>query len=586
MRTDRDVKAGGGGLSTLLPFLRPYRGAAIWAGIVLIVHTLLKLVGPVILQRAIDNGIRENDPEAITRYGITFLGVAFGMFIALRAATLLMGWVGQHALRDIRVAAFRNVADQSLGFFERERSGGLVARITSDTEAIEKLVTEDLIRLATTVTFLFGAVILLFYLDVKLALAALAVTPLMAYATTLFRRRARHAYRQVRERIASVLSFLQETLRGVHIVQAFARERVSRSRFGDFNEDWADAKAATYLIESAYFSALEFLSGLGTAIVLTYGGWLVFDDRVTIGTVTTFVVYLSLFFDPIHHLSERYTNFQSAMAGLVRIAHLLRLRPSVTEAPKPLHPKIRGSITLQNVKFRYTAEGPPVLDDVNLTINPGEFVGLVGPTGAGKSTIMKLMARFFDATDGAVMLDDIDIRSVAFDALRSQVALVPQESFLFSGTVRENIAFGRPDAAPERVEEVCRSLGIDEFVRSLPDGYETHVRERGARLAAGERQLIALARALMADPTIILLDEATSSLDPATEARIDAALGALAGRTRVVIAHRLSTLTHADRILVIEDGRVVESGSHDELVKMDLRYAALHQSWLTATGPR
>jgi ATP-binding cassette subfamily B protein len=586
-KTAPTEEVAGGGIRVLGPFLRPYRGAAIGAAIVLIIHTLLKLIGPVILQRAIDDGIRRSNPAVVTRYGIAFLSVAVGMFIALRFATLLMGWVGQHALRDIRVAAFRNVADQSLGFFEKERSGRLVARITSDTEAIEKLVTEDLIRLATTVTFLFGAVILLFVLDPKLALAALAVTPLMTYGTVVFRRRARNAYRQVRERIASVLSFLQETLRGVHVVQAFARERVSRNRFGDFNEEWADAKAGTYLIESAYFSALEFLSGLGTAIVLTYGGWLVFDDRLTLGTLTTFVVYLSLFFDPIHHLSERYTNFQSALAGLVRIAHLLKLRPDVVEVQKPVKPKLTGSINLEDVSFRYSADGPAVLDDVSLTIAAGEFVGLVGPTGAGKSTIVKLMARFFDATQGRVALDDTDIRSVAFEALRAQVALVPQESFLFSGTIRENILFGKPDANPKSVEQVCRDLGIDEFIKSLPEGYETHVRERGARLAAGERQLIALARALMADPAIILLDEATSSLDPATEASIDAALGvALAGRTRVVIAHRLSTVLHADRIVVIEDGRVVESGSHEDLLRMDVRYAALHQSWLTATSPR
>lgn len=579
------MDAGSGGLHTLLPFLRPYRAAAIWAGIVLIVHTLLKLVGPLILQRAIDEGIRGANPQAITRYGITFLSVAVGMFVALRFATLLMGWVGQHALRDIRVAAFRNVADQSLGFFEKERSGRLVARITSDTEAIEKLVTEDLIRLATTVTFLLGAVVLLFALDVKLAVAALAVTPLMTYGTILFRRRARDAYRQVRERIASVLSFLQETLRGVHVVQAFARERVSRSQFGDFNEEWADAKAGTYLIESAYFSALEFLSGLGTAIVLAYGGWVVFNNRVTVGTLTTFVVYLSLFFDPIHHLSERYTNFQSAMAGLVRIAQLLKLKPDVVEVPNAVSPKFRGALELKGVSFRYSPEGPSVLENVTLSIDPGEFVGLVGPTGAGKSTIMKLMARFFDATQGQVVVDDVDIRNVSFESLRAQVALVPQESFLFSGTIRENILFGKPSATAEDVQRVCRDLGIDEFVRSLPEGYDTNVRERGARLAAGERQLIALARALMADPSIILLDEATSSLDPATESRIDAALGeALAGRTRVVIAHRLSTVIHADRILVIEDGKVVESGSHDELLRMDVRYAALHQSWLTATS--
>lgn len=570
----------------LVPFIRPYRKRAYGALALLLVATLLQLAGPVFLQRAIDRGIRGHDLHTLNLYGALFVGASAIAFLAFRYSILLMGWVGQQALRDLRTTAFRHLMDLSLAFFERERSGRLVARVTSDAEAVERLVTEDLIRLFSEMLFVLGAGILLFILDPKLALVALAVTPVMFIATVIFRRHAQRVYADLRERVSSVLSFMQETLRGVHVVQAFSRESVSHRHFREVNDEWGEAKVGTFFLDANYFSVIEFLTGVATAGVLLAGGSRVLGHTLTLGTLTAFTVYLSQFFEPIHHLSERYSTFQSAMAGLARIAKLLETESSIQDAPDAITMnEMTGAIRMQDVGFRYSSSGPTVLSDVNLEIKPGETVALVGPTGAGKSTIVKLLARFYDATDGRLQLDGVDISQIANSSLRGKVALVPQEGFLFSGTIAENIRFGDPDATDEEVMRLCEDLGIADFIRTLPQGLDTEVKERGARLASGERQLIGLARALAADPTVVLLDEATSSLDSRTETRVDAAFKkALQGRTSVVIAHRLSTVMNSDRIVVVEGGRIIESGTHAELVDAGGRYAALFRSWLGATA--
>lgn len=570
----------------LMPFLRPYRKPAIGAAVLVLATTALKLSGPVFLLRAIDHGIRSNDRSSLTLNGILFVVAAVSAFFTLRFSTLLIGSVGQRTLKDMRIGAFRHLVGLSLGFFERERSGKLVARVTTDVESVERLVTEDLIRLVTEILFLVGAAVLLLLLDLRLALAAMSVVPLMAVGTFIFRRAAGRAYQELRERVAKVLTFLQETLQGVSVVQAFSRERTNSARFDSVNDEWAEAKYGTQRLEALYFSSMEILSGLGTAAVLVYGGTRFLSGDLSFGTLTTFTVYLTLFFDPVHHMSERFATLASALAGLSRIAHLLEEKPQILEAAKPLHKRLSGLIELRGVGFRYRPELEPVLHDVTLTVQPGETLALAGPTGAGKSTIVKLMARFYDVTEGSLRLDGIELKDLAFSSLRSSVALVPQEGFLFAGTLRDNIRFARPDASDSEIENTCRDLGIDEFISSLPDGYDTQVSERGARFAAGQKQLIALARALASDPSIILLDEATSSLDSATEARVDSAFrSALKGRTSVVIAHRLSTVIGADRIAVVDHGRVVESGSHAELIEHGGRYAALYKSWLAAPVP-
>lgn len=578
----------------LLPYMRPYAKGAVVGAIFLITATALKLAGPVILGNAIDQGIgtetRAGDPSKLTLFGILFLAAAGLGFYSLRASIRLMGRVGESVLRDLRVSSFRHLAGLSLGFFERERAGRLVARITSDIEAIERFVTESLVRIGTEVLFMIGAATILFILDYRLALAAMTVIPIMTIATLIFRRASERTYSQVRERVASVLSFIQETLRGVHVVQAFATQRARSVRFGEVNEDWAEANVDAYNLEAYYFPVMEFFSILGTGIVLVYGGSLVLDgpqSHLTFGVLTAFIVFLSQFFDPIHHLSELYARFQAAMAGMARVAQLLDIAPDITDRPgaRPME-EVLGGMKLDNVTFSYRPGGPLALEKVTLEVAPGESVALVGPTGAGKSTIVKLLARFYDPSKGTVLLDGVDLRGITVSSLRDNMALIPQEGILFGGTILDNIRFGRPEATDEVIQGVCARISIDDFIRSLPEGYDTQVRERGSRLSAGEKQLIALARALIARPKVILLDEATSSLDSATEARVEGAFrSALGGCTSVIIAHRLSTVFHADRICVVDQGRISEAGTHDELVRKGGKYAALYSSWLAGGLP-
>jgi ATP-binding cassette subfamily B protein len=582
---ERPARLGGREIRLLERYLRPYLGPAVAASVLMLGATALKLAGPIWLREAIDRGLGSGDLGALNLFGALFVASALGQFVALRYSTILAGTVGEKVLRDLRTAAFRHLSSLSLGFFERERAGRLVARITSDIEAVERLAIESLVRLVTDVLFLIGAAFVIFALDVRLALVASAVLPAMVIASLLFRRVSQRAYLEVRERVASVLSFLQETLRGVQIVQAFARERTRASRFHEENEEWADANISAFTVEAYYFPTMEFLAWVGTAAVILVGGLRVLDGDLSPGVFAAFVVYLNTFFDPIHHLSEYYMMVQSAKSGLSRVAQLLSEQPDVVDSPGASDPlKVDGRLALRNVTFSYRPGGPWVLEGVSLEIERGEIVALVGPTGAGKSTLVKLLARFYDPAEGSVQLDGVDLREFTQKSLRSHIALVPQEDFLFGGTIRDNIRFGRPHALDGEVEKVGRRIEIDEFISSLPAGYETEVRERGARLSAGERQLVALARAVIADPAVILLDEATSSLDSATEARIERAFRkALAGRTCVIIAHRLSTAMRADRIVVLDRGQITESGRHEELIGSGGIYAELFRSWLTGT---
>lgn len=565
------------------PYMRPYRRLFIGAAVLMLVSSALKLIGPILLRSAIDFGISAGDLRVLNMFGAGFVVAAFISFITLRKSSTLMGEGGEKVLWDLRVSSFRHLMGLSIGFFERERSGRLVARITSDIEAVEQLVTESLVRILTEVVFIAGAGVVLFVLDWRLALAGFTVLPLMALMTRYFRRRSDQLFREVRERIASVLSFIQETLRGVHVVQAFGTERVRSRRFHAVNDDWADANVDAFKLQAAYFPTMQFFGVIGTAIVLLYGGARVAEGSLDVGMLTAFAVYLTLFFEPINHLSELYARFQQAMAGLARVAQLLEVEPDIVDDDEAVDiDSVEGRVELRKVSFAYRPDGPMVLENIDLEVEPGATVALVGPTGAGKSTIVKLIARFYDTSRGSIHIDGRDVKTIKIEPLRSHMALVPQEGFIFSGTVRDNIRFGKPDASDTEIESICDRLGIDDFIRSLPDSYDTKLREKGSRLAAGERQLIGLARAAIADPRIIILDEATSSLDSATEHRVDQAFSrAMTGRTSVVIAHRLSTVMAADQIHVIDHGRIVESGTHAELVEAGGRYAALYHAWLT-----
>jgi ABC-type multidrug transport system fused ATPase/permease subunit len=400
-------------------------------------------------------------------------------------------------------------------------------------------------------------------------------------ATAIFRVYSRRAYGSVRERIADVLIHMQESFSGLRVVQAFAREQHNMERFGAINERNFEANVNTVRISAMYFPVVEWLSGLGIGVILYFGGRQVAGDAVTVGTVTAFVFYLEFIFQPIQNLSQVYDMVQSAGAALNKIFGVLGIRPDVPEPAKPakMEGHLQGRITLRSMTFGYDP-ARPVLSDINLEIAPGQHVVLVGPTGAGKSTLAKLMTRFYDPTDGTVAIDGYDLRTLASKDLRRSVTMVPQEGFLFTGSIRENILFGRPGATDAEVVSACRSLGIHEFIMSLPNGYETLVSFRGSRLSAGEKQLVSIARAFLADPPVLILDEATSSLDPATEEQVEEALRRLlAGRTSVVIAHRLSTAEHADRVLVVDKGTIVEDGHHAELLARGGYYSALYRQW-------
>lgn len=571
-------------LRVLWPHLRPHAKLGVAAVLLLVVSQGAALMAPWLIRFGIDRGIRANDPDNLSLAAGLLAASALVTWVALRVAMSVGGAFGERALRSIRVNVFDHMAHLDLGFFEREKTGRLVARLTSDVETIEVLVTEGLVSMSAQFMYLVGSMVVLMTIDPWLAVVSLMATlPLMVSSTIVFRTRSERAYRRVRERIASVLTFMQETVRGVHVVQAFGRERFNSRRFRRVNEDWREANIDSFRPGAVFFPLIEFIGVIGQVVVLGYGGWRVVHGDVTEGVLAAFVLYLSATLDPIQQLSQLYDVFQQAMAGLAKLAGLLEVNATVTEPPDPVHVDgVEGSAALEDVTFRYRDDLPVALSDVDVDIRPGEVLALVGPTGAGKSTIAKLLLRFYDPTTGRVTIDEHDLRAISIEDLRSNASMVPQEGFLFRGTIRDNIRFGRPDASDNEVEEICRALGIHESILRMPNGYDTEVRERGAALSGGERQLIALARALLVDPRLIVLDEATSALDAATEANVEQALRTLSeGRTTVVIAHRLSTAARANRVAVVDHGRIIELGTHDELVnKPEGLYARLYEHWL------
>jgi ATP-binding cassette, subfamily B, bacterial len=566
-------------LRTLYRLARPYKAKVALAGGAMLLATAVALAPPLLLGAAVDQ-VKHGSTSKLGMIVVAFvaagaLGVAFSY-----AQTYFTGWTGERMLADLRNHLFRHLQRLSLGYFERNRAGVIISRLTNDVEALDQLVTDGVTSLVQNTLVLVGTAVVLFFLDWRLALATLTVMPAMTVATAIFRKRSGRAYRRVRETLGAVTATLAEDIAGMRVVHAFTREGAAERNFREVSDAYRQANQQTVLLNGLYFPFVDFLSAAATAVVLGYGGWLVFQGDVTIGVLVAFLGYLSNFFDPVQQLSQLYNTFLSAVAALDKIQDVLDEEPQVTDrdGARDLE-RVEGRVSFEDVRFG-CGKGPEVLHGITLDVPAGTTVALVGHTGAGKSTIAKLIARFYDPRDGRITLDGVDLRDVRQESLRRQLGIVPQEGFLFAGTVSENIAFGRPEATQEEIVAAAETVGAHDFITRLEDGYETNLQERGTRLSLGQRQLVAFARALLADPRILILDEATSSFDIGTERRIESALRRLlAGRTAFIIAHRLSTIRDADLIVVLEHGVIVEQGTHEELLERRGLYTSLYGDW-------
>ena len=567
-------------LGVLWRLTHPYRGRTGLSVISLLTATATALAPPFLAKYALDDAIQHRDGTRLTIVVVVFVAVGLANWGMTYVETYLTGWVGERILADLRVRLFAHLQRLSLGFYERNRAGVIISRLTNDVEAIDQLVTDGVTTLVQSTLTLAGTAIILFVLDWRLALATCAVLPLVSVATFFFRARSERVYADVRERLGLVTATLAEDIAGMRIVQAFTREREAKRNFREVAQRYRESNMQTVVLSGVYFPFVDLMSSVALAVVLGYGGHLYFANALTLGTLFAFMLYVQNFFDPVQQLSQLYGTFLSATAALDKIIGILDEEPQVVDRPDARDlPRIAGRVRFEGVRFAY-GRGDEVLHGIDLDVPAGTTVALVGHTGAGKSTIAKLIARFYEPQEGRITIDGYDLNEVTQRSLRTQLGVVPQEGFLFAGTVAENIAFAKPDATPEEIVRAAQTVGAHEFVLGLENGYETQLGERGSRLSLGQRQLVAFARALLANPRILILDEATSSVDIGTERKIEQALRILlAERTAFIIAHRLSTIRDADLIVVLEHGLIVEQGSHDELIAARGLYTSLYGDW-------
>ncbi len=558
--------------------VRPVRGRYLGAAAAVIASTLITLSGPALVRYAVDAGINKHDIHALNVAAIIFLCLACAKPFVVRAQILLAATAGERFLHSLRVASFDKLQALPLGFYERERAGVLVSRLTSDVQSLNELVREALIEVVGSALQIVLTVAALIFLSPELAAISLVALPILVASSWSFHHGAGHAYHAIRDRVAETLTALQEGLAGVRVVQAFRREQRTLERYRPRSQAQVRAWRSASFVNIRLFAFLPLAQASALIVVLLAAASMYKDGKISLGTVTAFVLYLIQLFDPIGRFTEWLGEFRQGLAALAKIVGLLEVPVSIAQKPTAVELPHEGALALRSVTFGYRKR--PVVRDLTLEVASGEHVALVGATGAGKSTVAKLLTRQYDPQRGSIALGGVDLRDATLASLRRQIVLLPQEGHLFTGTIADNVRLAHPDATDDDVRRALRTIGALDRFESLPQGLETDVQTRGLRLSAGERQLVGIARIALADPAVIVLDEATSSLDPATEVAVETALSAVAeGRTVITIAHRLSTAQRADRVAVMEHGRVVEVASHDELVEQGERYARLWASW-------
>ncbi len=563
----------------MLVYLRPHLKLMALAFSAMLADSALTLLAPYLLKITVDTYISQGDQAGLARISLWTAGTFIGLYLATRTEQYLLSLVGQRMLAHIRHDLFYHLQELALSYHDTHIVGVTVSRVMNDVATINDLLSQGIITLIGDVFVLVGIIGVMLVMDLRLALLAFIVLPLMLLVTLWFSRRARVAFRETRTSVAKVVGGLAEDIAGVRVIQAFGQEDTTQENFNAVNKINRTANISAMSLSFIFLPAIEFLGILATAIVLWFGGRAVASGAVTLGVLVAFLSYVTRFFQPVQELSRMFTTFQSAMAGGEQVVNLLDTTPAVLDRPDAVAlPEIVGRVKFEHVSFRYRPDLPEVLRDVCLEIQPGQTVALVGPTGAGKTSIGNLIARFYDVTEGAVLIDGLDVRAVKQRQLHRQIGLVPQDSFLFSGTIADNIRFGQPEATDEAVAHAAKLANAHDFITAKPEGYRTRLQEGASNLSVGQRQLICIARAILTNPRILILDEATSNVDSLTESLIqDALRKLLQARTAVIIAHRLSTIRNADLICVVQDGQIVEQGQHEDLLARAGVYAALYQ---------